>query len=110
LAVTNYGSAIQFPVEVQNYLDTEIKLGSIFGLFSDTLLAGLHCSPLMNAPKDGTGRRIIIDLSFPSPQNQAVNISVSKSTYVGTPFKLKLPTVDNICQVLNNVGKNVKIF
>jgi hypothetical protein len=95
-------------VEVQNYL--EINLGSIFGPFSDPPLAGLHCSPLMTAPKDSTGRRIIIDLSFPSPQNQAVNISVSKSTYVGTPFKLKLPTIDNICQVLNNVGKNVKIL
>jgi hypothetical protein len=110
LAVTNHGSATQFPVVVQAYLDTKIKLDSIFGPFSDPPLVGLHCSPLMTAPKDGTGHRIIVDLSFPSPQNQAVNISVSKSTYVGTHFQLKLSTTDNICQVLNNVGKNVKIF
>jgi hypothetical protein len=64
----------------------------------------------MTAPKGGTGRRIIVDLSFPSPQQQSVNVSVSKTSYVGTPFKFKLPTIDNICQVLNNVGKNTKIF
>jgi hypothetical protein len=51
-----------------------------------------------------------VDLSFPSPQQQSVNVSVSKTSYVGTPFKLKLPTIDNICQVINNLGKNVKIF
>jgi hypothetical protein len=62
----------------------------------------------MTATKDGTRRRIIVDLSYPSPHNHAVNISVSKNTYVGTQFQLKLPTVDSICQVLNSVGKNIK--
>jgi hypothetical protein len=61
----------------------------------------------MTAPKGGTGLRIIVDLYFSSPQQQSVNFSVSKTSYVGTPFKLKLPTIDNICQVLNNVGKNI---
>jgi hypothetical protein len=78
LAVTNHGSAIKFPIEVDNYFDEEIRLGSIFGLFTNPPLPGLHCSPIMTAPKDGNKRRIIVDLSFPSPQNQAVNISVSK--------------------------------
>jgi hypothetical protein len=64
----------------------------------------------MTAPKDGNKHRIIVDLSFPSPQNQAVNISVSKNSYVGMQFSLKLPTTDTICQALNIVGKNVKIF
>jgi hypothetical protein len=64
----------------------------------------------MTAPKEGGKRRIIVDLSFPSPQNHAVNLSVSKNSYAGTPFTLKLPTTDTICQVLNTVGKNIKIF
>jgi hypothetical protein len=55
----------------------------------------------MTAPKDGNKRRIIVDLSFPSPQNQAVNISVSNNSYVGTQFSLKLPTTETICQALN---------
>jgi hypothetical protein len=64
----------------------------------------------MTAPKDGSRCRVIVDLSFPSPSGHAVNVSVNKNSYVGTPFSLKLPTVDIICQVLNIVGKNIKIF
>jgi hypothetical protein len=64
----------------------------------------------MTAPKDGSNCRVIVDLFFPSPSGHVVNVSVNKNSYVGTPFSLKLPTVDIICQVLNIVGKNVKIF
>jgi hypothetical protein len=109
-AVTNHGSAIKFPTEVDNYFSEEISLGSIFSPFSVPPLPGLHCSPLMTAPKDRGRRRIIVDLSFPSPQQQAVNLSVSKFSYVGRQFQLKLPTIDNICQVLNTLGKNIKNF
>jgi hypothetical protein len=110
LAVGNHGSALQFPVEVQAYLDEEIKLGSILGPFEDPPFPDLHCSPLMTAPKDGNKRRIIVDLSYSSVQYQAVNTSISKTSYVRTPFSLKLPTVDTICHALNLIGKNVKIF
>jgi hypothetical protein len=88
-AVTNHGSAFNFPSEVDNYFREEIHLGSIFGLFPVPPLTGLHCSPLMTPPKDGTKRRIIVDLSYPSPHSHSVNISVSKTQYVGTPFILK---------------------
>jgi hypothetical protein len=64
----------------------------------------------MTAPKDGSDRRVIVDLSFPSAQGHAVNMSVPLHSYVGTPFSLKLPSVDTICQVLNIVGKHAKIF
>jgi hypothetical protein len=64
----------------------------------------------MTAPKDGNKRRIIVDLSFTSGQSHAINTTVSKFQYVGTPFSLKLPTVENICQVLNVLGKTVKFF
>jgi hypothetical protein len=64
----------------------------------------------MTAPKDGTKRQIIVDLSNPSPQSHSVNVAVSKTHYVRMPFILKLPTVDSICQVLTNVGKNIKIL
>jgi hypothetical protein len=64
----------------------------------------------MTDPKDGSDRRVIVDLSFSAAQRQAVNVSVSKFTYVGMPFSLKLQTVDIICQALNIVGQKVKIF
>jgi hypothetical protein len=107
LAVSNHGSALQFPTAVDSYFSEEISLGSIFGPFEDPLFLDLHCSTLITAPKDCTKHSIIVDLSYPSPQKHAVNITVSKT--IRTPFQLKLPTTDHICQVLT-VGKNIKIF
>jgi hypothetical protein len=109
-AVINHGSALQFPIEVQKYFDEEISFGAMLGPFPDPPFPDLHCSPLLTAPKDGNARRVIVDLSYASDQSTSVNSTVSKLTYVGTQFSLKLPTIDNICQVLNLVGKNVKIF
>jgi hypothetical protein len=110
LAVTNHGSALKFPAEVDNYFSQEINFGAMLGPFPDPPFPDLHCSPLMTAPKDGDKRRIIVDLSFSSGQTHSVNSTVSKFVYNGTPFSLKLPTVEIICQALNIVGKNVKIF
>jgi hypothetical protein len=64
----------------------------------------------MTAPKDGCKRRVIVDLSLPSVHQHAVNMSVSNSNYLGTPFSLKLPTIDTLSQALTIVGNNVKIF
>jgi hypothetical protein len=60
LAITNHGSALQFPAEVNNYFREEIHFGAMLGPFPD-----LHCSPFMTAPKDGNKHRVIVDLSFP---------------------------------------------
>jgi hypothetical protein len=109
LAGSNHGSAIKFPAEVDKYFSEEISLGSILGPFEDSPFPDLHCSPLMTAPKDGNKCRIIVDLSYSSTKGCSVNSTVSKHSYVGTHFGLKLPTVDSICQVLNHLGKNVKI-
>jgi hypothetical protein len=110
LAVANHGSAIKFPTEVNNYFSEEIGLGSILDPFEDSPFPDLHCSPLMTAPKDGKKCRIIVDLSYSSTQGNSVNSTVSKNSYVGTQFGLRLPKVDSICQVLKHLGKNVKIF
>jgi hypothetical protein len=107
-AVTNHGSALQFPAEVDNYFHEEIHFGAMLGPFPDTPFPDLHCSPLMTAPKDSNKRCIIVDLSFPSPAGHAVNLSVNKISYVGTPFSIT--TVDTICQALNIMGNTTKIF
>jgi hypothetical protein len=115
LAVTNHGSALQFPAEVDNYFRDEIHFGAMLGPFPDAPFPDapfpdLHCSPLMTATKDGNKCRIIVDLSFPSPAGHAVNFSVNKISYVGTPFSLRIPTVDIICQALNIMGNTTKNF
>jgi hypothetical protein len=40
LAVTNHGSTTKFPIEVNNYFDEEIHLGSIFSPFTNPHLTG----------------------------------------------------------------------
>jgi hypothetical protein len=110
LAVTNHGSAFQFPAEVDTYFHEEIHFGAILGPFPDAPFPDLHCSPHMTAPKDSNKRCIIVDLSFPSPAGHAVNLSVNKISYVGMPFSLRLPTVDTICDALNIMGNTTQIF
>jgi hypothetical protein len=67
LAVTNHGSALQFPAEVDTYFREETHFGAMLGPFLDHPFPDLHCNPLMTAPKYGNKHRIIVDLSFPSP-------------------------------------------
>jgi hypothetical protein len=56
-SITNHGSALKFPVQVDKYFTEESKFNSMLGPFEDPLFADLHCSPLLTAPKDGTKRQ-----------------------------------------------------
>jgi hypothetical protein len=77
LAVTNHGSALQFPAKVNTYFCDETHFGAMLSQFLDPPFPDLHCSPLMTAPKDGNKRCIIVDMSFPSPSSHSVNLSVN---------------------------------
>jgi hypothetical protein len=61
----------------------------------------------MTAPKDGTKYFIKLDLSFPLLEDHAVNLLDYKISDGGTPFSLRLQTVDTIfkIQVLNIIEK-----
>jgi hypothetical protein len=86
LAITNHGLALKFMTEVDTYFHEEIHFGAMLGPFPDPPFPDLHCNPLMTAPKDSNKRHHIVDLSFPSPAGQAVNMSVNKNSYVRAPF------------------------
>ena len=78
------------------------------GLFDD-LPFPLHISPLMTRDKAGSDkRRTIVDLSW--PKGHSVNNGVSNSSYLGTQFELKYPTIDSIVATLNRLGPATKIF
>jgi hypothetical protein len=63
-AVTNHGSALKFPAEVDTYFHEETHFGAMLGPFPDPPFPDLHCSTLMIAPKDGDKRRVIVDFPF----------------------------------------------
>jgi hypothetical protein len=64
----------------------------------------------MTRPKEGTKRRVIVDLSYPYEYGRSVNSVTSAEIYLETAYSLKLPTVDTICDLINNVGGSVKLF
>jgi hypothetical protein len=64
----------------------------------------------MSRPKDGSARRVIVDLSWPREPAASVNACVAENTYLGVPFILNLPTVDTICEYINMFNVPVSLF
>ena len=104
----NHKSALDFPQEIDKYIQTEIRHGALLGPYQ-SLPIDSHISPLMTRAKQNSEkRRTIIDLSW--PKGHAVNTGVHKSKYLGTYFKLQYPSVDNITEALNNLGPGAMLY
>ena len=56
----------------------------------------------------GTHRRVIVDLSF--PHGCSVNAGVQSEVYLGTPFLLTLPTIDNITSKVKQLGRGCNLY
>jgi hypothetical protein len=95
---------------VQKYIQDEINEKAILGPFDQLPYHNVHISPLMTRPKEGTKRRVIVDLSYPYEYGRSVNSVTSTDIYLGTAYSFKLPMVDTICDFINNVGGPVKLF
>ena len=63
----NHMGAIMFPQAINDYIETEIKLGATMGPFKiPPFLNRIGISPLSTRPKrDSDKKRIILDLSYP---------------------------------------------
>jgi hypothetical protein len=64
----------------------------------------------MSRPKEGSSRRVIVDLSWPKGQYNSINSCVSTEAYLNQKFLLKLPTVDTICKIINSFNTPVSLF
>ena len=105
----NHSSAIDFPVDVQAYLDKEIQHGAIMGPFDVNPIPNCHISPFMTREKpNAPNRRVIIDLSW--PKNASVNAGVDKNSYLGSEFSLTFPTIDDITKELVKIGSGCHIY
>ena len=86
-----------------------MEYNAILGPFDQPLLNNIHTSPFMTREKsNSTNRRVIIDLSF--PQGKSVNAGSAKDIYLGTPFVLKLPTIDHITKRIRSLGRGCMIY
>ena len=100
----NHSSAVNYPNDIQAYLQEEISHGAILGPFSDNPVESAHYSPFMSRDKPGSKtRRVIIDLSW--PKGNSINDGIHKDSYLGTDFALSFPTVDTITEALKVLGR-----
>ena len=106
---SNHKSAVDFQDHVEFYLQEEMKYGAILGPFKDPPIKEMHISPFMTREKaDSDKRRVIIDLSFPF--GHSVNDGVTSEVYLGTPFLLTLPTIDDITSKIVKLGKGSLLY
>ena len=102
----NHQSARAYPQHVKTYLDKELRCGALMGPCNS---AGLQISPLMSREKrNSQSRRIIMDLSW--PPGASVNDGIPKDTYLDEPFKLTLPTVDDVVNLIREHGQGCYLY
>ena len=109
-AEDNHTSALEFPADIDYYIDTELKFGALSGPYDAPPYGNAsHISPIMSRPKpDSEKRRVIIDVSW--PKEASVNHFTNGNMYLGTAFRLLYPTVDTITEHLRKVGTDAKIY
>ena len=104
----NHTSGIQFTDDIQVYLAEEKSFGAILGPFKESPIND-YISPFLTRDKPGAPhRRVIVDLSF--PHGSSVNDGVQLDKYLGTPFILTLPTIDNITNQVKKLGKGCHLY
>ena len=103
--VDNHPSALQYPEQIDQFIEKEIKLGGVVVPFTaPPFHPWVHQSPLMSRPKAEEGaRRVITDMTFPI--DKSVNAYIVKNGVFGIEMEHSLPTVDSLVQYLNTVPR-----
>ena len=105
----NHSSAIDFPKDIEAYLQEELSYGALLGPFETHPIKGGHCSPFMTRSKPNSDRRrVIVDLSW--PHGASVNAGIDKASYLDSAFELTFPTVDDITSELKRLGRGAHIY
>lgn len=101
----HHASALAFSEHVANYTETELSLGALAGPFkTPPFTPWFQANALMTREEKQPGkRRIIMDLSW--PHGLSVNSGIPSDTYLGQPYKLRLPTVDHLAELIVAHGR-----
>ena len=102
----NHASALRHPAAVTSFIDKEVGFSAMLGPFSHPpFQTWYQVSPLMTRDKpDGSGKRVIIDLSF--PEGKSVNDGICKTA---TP-KYRLPTPLDLADLMLESGKGAFLW
>ena len=105
----NHSSAIDYPEDVEMYLQEEAQFGAIMGPFLVDPIPHCHKSPFMTREKPHSDHRhVIVDLSW--PKGFSVNSGVDKDSYLDTEFVLSLPTIDDITSCVRVSGPGSHLY
>ena len=99
----NHTSAHAYDAHVRKHFKTETESMAMAGPYTaPPFTPWYRASPIMTRPKAEEGkRRIIVDLSFPEG---GVNAYIHPHTYHGKDAVHSLPIVNNLLQILQEVG------
>ena len=103
----NHSSANAYPSCIDQYIETEIQNGAMFGPFVEPPFKQFHVSPMLTRPKDGTKRRVIVDLSWEG--SASINAHAT-ACYDATAYKLTYPSIDVIAERVVDIGKDALIY
>jgi hypothetical protein len=98
-ATRNHPSAVEHIDDVRAYVAEELAHGALLGPLKRHLLPfKVAVTPLGAVPKlNSARRRIITDCSF---SGKGINAWIPKQWYRGQPWKIRLPTVDDIAAAI----------
>ena len=108
--IRTHRGALNVPDMVSNYLDNELRLGQVAGLFKNLPFQdGFVLSPLNTvAKRDSDERRVILDLSWPC--GSSVNDGIPSDSFLGEPIALTYPTLDDIADAIVAAGPGCMIY
>ena len=106
----NHKGARDFPEFIKKYFDKECAANRIAGPFhKNPLSVNLVVSPMNTVPKDSVDeRRVIVDLSW--PRGASVNDGISKDIYLGEEINLHYASVEQVCDMVNQIGLGAVIY
>ena len=105
----NHKSTLNFPRDIEVYLEEELQYKAIVGPFEGHPCTGGHISPFLTREKrNSENRRVIVDLSW--PLGESANRGIDKHSYLGTDFTLSLPTIDHITDQVKAIGRGCQLY
>ena len=107
---SNHKGALEFPTEMNKYIDKERSYGAVIGPFEEVpFTSRIAVSPLSSREKkDSSDRRVIMDLSW--PPGCSVNDGIAKDQFMGFTMKLSYSVLDEIAQRVHELGTDAQLF
>ena len=107
----NHKGARDYPEVISQYINDEVKKCRIAGPFdTNPFSIPIMISPLNSVPKSSSDeRRIIVDLSWPQGWG-SVNSGISKEFYLEQKIELHYASVEDVCQMVLEIGKGATIY